>query len=274
MKSRTAPVHALLALVLALSAFCAAAAPPPDAPLAGYRLQVQTRVAGVQDNLSGLAYDARSGHVLAVVNRPAQLLVLDRAGKVLRRIDLHGFLDTEGVAVLGGDRVAVTEEAVNRIAIFRLPPPGTDRVDHADAHVLQLDLFKHGNNGFEGLAYDARSNCLWLVKEKAPRGLYTVCGPGTRALVISDRSGWLARIDAGTDLSGIAVDPASGHLLLLSDESKRITEIDRRGRLIAHCALGGPGEPVPPQPEGIVLDGHGHLYLVSEPDRFYRFGRD
>lgn len=264
----------LWTLGLLLVAACAGAVPSSDAGLAGYRLQMQTRVAGVKDNLSGLAFDAAGDRLLAVVNRPALLLVLDRDGTVQRRITLHGFVDTEGVAVLGGDRVAVTEEAANRIAIFRLPPPGTDRVEHTDAHVLQLDLFKHGNSGFEGLAYDARSNCLWLVKEKAPRGLYTVCGPGTRTLAITDRSGWLARIDAGTDLSGIAVDPASGHILLLSDEAKRITVIDRRGRPLSHRTLGGHGEPVPPQPEGIVLDGRGHLYVVSEPDRFYRFGRD
>jgi uncharacterized protein YjiK len=264
----------ILPMLGLLLAACAVAAPSPGNALAGYRLQMQVRVQGVDDNLSGLAYDAAGNRLLAVVNRPESLLVLDRDGKVQRRIALHGFVDTEGVAVLGGDRVAVTEEALNRIAIFRLPPVGTDRVDHADAQVLQLDLFKQGNSGFEGLAYDARSNCLWLVKEKAPRGLFTICGPGTRTLVISDRSGWLARIDAGTDLSGIAVDPASGHLLLLSDESKRITEIDRHGRVVAHRILGGANEPVPPQPEGIVLDGAGHLYVVSEPDRFYRFGRD
>jgi hypothetical protein len=45
MKRRTVAVHALL--VLALTTFCAMAAPPSDARLAGYRLQVHTRVAGV-----------------------------------------------------------------------------------------------------------------------------------------------------------------------------------------------------------------------------------
>lgn len=242
----------------------------------GWTLQVQARVDGVNDNLSGLAYDMRHHRLLAVVNRPTELLVLDTDGHVRRRIALQGFDDTEGVALLTDGRVAVTEEGRNQVAIFAMPAVGSDRVRHRDARIFRLDLFAHGNNGFEGLAYDARHDCLWLAKERKPRGLYQVCGllSGRRTLAVSDRSAWLAPAHAGTDLSGIEWDPASGDLLVLSDESRRITAIARGGRPVWQRTLGGADEPRPPQPEGITVDGRGHLYVVSEPNLFYRYGRD
>jgi uncharacterized protein YjiK len=216
---------ACLGLVLAgllLRSSCVLADPPSDA-LTGYHLQFQTRVRGVADNLSGLAFDPASGRLFAVVNRPATLLVLDRDGRVQRSIALHGFIDTEGVAVLGDGRVAVTEEALNQVAAFAIPAAGRDAVEHAQARILRLDLFARGNNGWEGLAWDSRHRCLWLVKERAPRGLYSVCTPDRRTLLIRDHGAWLGDANAGSDLSGIAVDPVAGHLLLLSDESARIT---------------------------------------------------
>lgn len=244
----------------------------PASALRGYRLQYRAVVEGVKDNLSGLAYDARSGHLLALVNRPATLLVLDTDGRVLRSVALRGFEDTEGVALLTDGRVAVTEEGRNTIAVFAMPEDGVDHVDHASAVSWSLGEFARGNNGFEGLATGRACGCVWVVKERKPRGLYKACSNGDAAYV-GDQSAWLRGANAGTDLSGIEFDPQSGHLLLLSDESARITEIDLRGRVLAHRSLGGAHEPRPPQPEGIAVDGKGRLYIVSEPNLFYRYSR-
>jgi uncharacterized protein YjiK len=260
---------ACLGLVLArllLRSPCVLADPPSDA-LAGYHLQFQTRVRGVADNLSGLAFDPASGRLLAVVNRPAILLVLDRDNRVQRSIALRGFIDTEGVAVHGDGRVAVTEEALNQIAAFAIPAAGRDAVDHAQARILRLDLFARGNSGCEGLTWHARHRCLWLVKARAPRGLYSVCTPDRRSLLIRDHGAWLEDADAGSDLPGIAVDPVTGHLLL-SDESAGITEIDLHRRVLEHRALHAQGSPHPPQPEGIALDGKGHLTWSANPIAF------
>ncbi|RAP56232.1 hypothetical protein BTJ49_14210 [Oleiagrimonas sp. MCCC 1A03011] len=265
--------HALICLMLALFVASGAQASSATGDLAGYRLQRQTRVQGVADNLSGLAYDARHDRLLAVVNNPSTLLVLDTDGRMLRRIALDGFEDTEGVALLADGRVAVTEEGRNQIAIFALPPKGIDRARHRDARIFRLDLFAHGNDGYEGLAYDARHDCFWMVKERRPRGLFQLCGllRGGTVQAITDHSAWLKVAHPGKDLSGIEFDAASGHLLLLSDESRRVTEIARGGKRIARRAL---DQAHPPQPEGIAVDGHGHLYIVSEPNLFYRYGRD
>lgn len=253
----------------------------PASALQGYRLDYHTVVQGVEDNLSGLAYDAKTGHLLAVVNRPETLLVLDTDGRILRRIVLHGFDDTEGVAIMHDGRIAVTEEGRNQITVFPMPAADVDQVDHAHAVTWPPVIgpvagADHGNDGLEGLATDGVHGCLWAVKERKPRGLYNTCRwrVGKFAGKFVDVSGWLADAHAGTDLSGIERDPVTGHLLLLSDESARITELDRHGRVIGHRSLGGAGEPRPPQPEGIAVDGHGHVYVVSEPNLFYRYARD
>ena len=194
--------HAVIFLMLALFVATGAQASSASGDLAGYRLQMHTRVQGVADNLSGLAYDARHDRLLAVVNHPSTLLVLDTNGRVLRRIALDGFEDTEGVALLADGRVAVTEEGRNQIAIFALPPAGTGRALHRDARIVRLDLFAHGNDGYEGLAYDARHDCFWMVKERRPRGLFQLCGLLRDGAVraITDHSAWLKAAHPGKDL--------------------------------------------------------------------------
>lgn len=267
----------MLPLALVLACIRPAPAAQTGSVLAGLRLQYQSTVKGVKDNLSGLAYDARTGHLLAVVNRPASLLVLDAEGRVLRRIALRGFEDTEGVALLRDGRVAVTEEGRNQITVFPMPGTGRGEVDYSAAQVWSLDVldqqFKPGNNGLEGLARDPRGHCMWTVKERAPRAMYKYCTSGRDATFVLDQSAWLVGAHVGTDLSGIEFDPRTGHLLLLSDESARVTEMDRHGHVVAQLDLDGAHGPRPPQPEGITVDGKGHLFIVSEPNLFYRYAR-
>ena len=61
---------------------------------------------------------------------------------------------------------------------------------------------------------------------------------------------------------------------MLSDESRLLLEVDRDGRPISSLSLlaGQHGlERSVPQAEGVALDDRGVLYLISEPNLFYRF---
>ncbi len=62
--------------------------------------------------------------------------------------------------------------------------------------------------------------------------------------------------------------PESGHLLVLSQESGKIVNIDRTGDVFNSLTiLPDPGNPlsVPAQQhEGLTMDGNGFLYVVSE----------
>ena len=80
-----------------------------------------------------------------------------------------------------------------------------------------------------------------------------------------------------TDLSAAHFDEQTGHLVLLSDESKRVMELDgNSGKLIGYRTLdsdfAGLGKAVP-HGEGMTFDDRGNLYIVSEPNLFYRFNR-
>ena len=80
----------------------------------------------------------------------------------------------------------------------------------------------------------------------------------------------------GSDLSSIAVHPASGNLLLLSDESAVIAEYTRAGELVGVLPLwrGLHGlQRAAPQPEGIALGPGDVIYAVSEPNLLYRLER-
>ena len=250
--------------------------------LSAYRMDIAGRRVEGADNLSGLAWDARRHRLAAVLNRPATLLLMDREGRVQARYRLRGFSDTEAVAALGDDWYAVTEEGRDQLAMFRVPPDGRGGgIDHARAMLLKLDLSPNdgGNAGFEGLAYDAADDALFVAKEHSPTRLYEVHGlaglrgqGALRGLSIRDRGDLLAPLRASDDLSSVEVDPRTHHLLLLSDEGQRVTEVSRDGVPMGQRLLDGrrAGEPPLAQAEGVAIDEQGVLYVVGEPDRFYR----
>jgi uncharacterized protein YjiK len=260
---------------------------PGGLTLSGYRMDIAGREIGDVKNLSGLAWDAQRGQLAAVLNRPATLLLLDREGRLQAHYRLRGFSDTEAVAALGDGWYAVTEEGREQLAMFRVPADGKDgegvtgEIQHAQAVVLGLDLSPDdgGNAGFEGLAYDMADDALFVAKEHSPTRLYEVRGLASlrgngelRGLSIRDRSGLLAPLRASDDLSSVEVDPRTHHLLLLSDEGQRVTELTRDGVPLGQRLLDGSaaGEPPLAQPEGVAIDGEGTLYVVGEPNRFYR----
>ncbi len=76
------------------------------------------------------------------------------------------------------------------------------------------------------------------------------------------------------DLSSLQFDPGTGHLLALSDQSRLVLELDDDGKPISSLSLlrgqHGLSRSVP-QAEGVAMDDQGRLYVVSEPNLFYRF---
>jgi len=249
--------------------------------LPGYRMELRgLAVEGVEQDLSGLAYDASADRLLAVTKNPRRILALDRNGGVLGEYPLENLSDPEGIAWLGGSRVAVVDERHGRIVVLTLPPaPGPIDADLAPS--LQLNLGDQRNDGLEGLGYDRRHDRLYAVKEHSPPRLYRITGLGraTRpggagrlSLQVEDLSPWLAPAAFATDLASVEFDPASGHILLLSEESNMILEIDAEdGSPLSLRALGSaPGDATVVQPEGLAIDERGTIYVVSEPNLFYR----
>jgi len=235
-------------------------------------------VEGLDDDLSALTYDPDRKTLFTVTNARSELIELSLDGRILRRVPLTGFGDPEAVEYVGPNSYVITDERLQRLILVHLDD-NTLFLDAADAEQLSLGIGLNGNKGFEGLAYDAAGQRLFVAKERDPMLIYEVHGfphqkPGRpyAVHVVQDRKRD-ARIFV-RDLSSLQFDERSGHLLALSDESRLVLELDARGQPLSTLSLrqGFQGlRATVPQAEGIAMDEAGTLYLVSEPNLFYVF---
>ena len=267
-------------------AACLAIAAPVQARAQGlglpdYAATIEARpVAGLARNLSGLTYSDASGTLFAAVNRPAALAELSLDGRLLRHVPLPAGWDAEGVAHLEADLFIIADEAGNRLHWVRVPPGGGAAI-HEGSISLRPGWITWPNRGFEGVEWDRRRAELLIVNEKWPRKVLLVGGLGRAGAApeITVRDWWPVRgAEAiGSDLASLAVHEDSGNLLLLSEESARITEYTRAGALASMLALtagaAGLARDVP-QPEGMAVGPDGAIYVVSEPNLFYRFSKE
>lgn len=255
---------------------------PPAAGLglADYQVSIEARpIAGVPTNASGLAFNAATGTLFMVVNRPPAVVELSTDGRLLRNMPVAGLSDLEGIAHLEGDLFALADEGSQQIFFARIGAQDS-ALDVGDVPSLRLAIDLTRNRGFEGLAWDRQRQQLLVVNEKSPRrvmaisGISPVDGRIGRHLDIRE---WTPseRISPDLhDLSSLSVHEPSGHLLLLSDESKLLAEYDAAGQRVGALALrrGEHGLAANVrQAEGVEFDAAGNLYVVSEPNLFYRF---
>lgn len=259
-------------------------APGQNIWLPAYQVAIDAKVVeqGL-GNLSGITYDYDRDRLLAITNGyPMELLELSKDGDVQARYPLVGFGDTEGLAYLGNARLAISDEQLQRLSVVSLPAH-PQPIDASQAQWITLGINPTANNkGFEGVTYDPRHDRLYAIKERGPRQLFEVSGlvealnGGALHLTINDRRDWVKRSVFATDLSDGYYDPRTGHLLVLSDQSKNITELNSNGRFVSirslRAGIGGLGRDAP-QPEGMTMDSTGNLYIVSEPNLFYRFSK-
>jgi uncharacterized protein YjiK len=235
-------------------------------------------VDGVEGSFVGLAYDPLQKRLWAVVNKPAALVALSLEGQVISTYPLKGISDVNGIAWMGGNRVALINGKRSRLFITEVPaePQALD-VTRAFSLVLKFGESEDSNYGYDGLGYDLKRDRLYIAKEHSPRALYRISGldnlqaSDSRGLRIENFSNWLDDIPFATDLSSVEVDPLTGRVFLLSEESQMIVQLDGdtgEGRGMLSLKPKG-GKPMP-RPEGIATDDTGNIYIVSEPNLFYR----
>jgi len=255
-------------------------APDKNIWLPDYKVAVEGKpIPGITD-MSGLAYDPDHDRILGITNGvPMEILALTRDGDLIERYPLIGFEDTEGIAYMGKGRVVIVDERQQRLHIFTLPETaGPIRADQTESLAIEINLSAH-NKGFEGVTYDPANDRIFAIKERDPRQLYSITGMlgsiGNRMQIrIKDLTSWVDRGVFSKDLSEGFYDPRTGHLLLLSEESSNLTELDQQGNFVSILslrALAGDLKRTLPQAEGMTMDNKGELYIVSEPNLFYRF---
>ena len=245
--------------------------------LPDYQVVIEAQpIAGLEDDVSALTYDPDRRSLFRVTNQKAELIELSLDGKVLRRIPLVGFGDAEAVEYIGPGTYVISDERAQRL--FKVHVDERTRwLDAADSEQLSLGLGLNGNKGFEGLAYDSQGRRLFVAKERDPLRILEITGfpSGEQRLnlQVADDLKRDRRLFV-RDLSSLQFDERSGHLLALSDESRLVVELDVDGRPISTLSLlrGMHGlKRSVPQAEGLAMDEAGELYLVSEPNLFYRF---
>lgn len=248
-----------------------------------YRVAVEARpIDGVDENASGLTYSDHTGTLFSITNKhPKSVLEIDTEGRLLRSIELEGTKDPEGITHVRDNIFAIVDEreqAVYRVEINA----DTTRIDVAQGARLGLSLGSSHNLGFEGVSWDSVGQRLFISQEKDPLRVLVISGlPEVLAgsgfdLQINDWRPAYADAPFMMDLSSLSLHEATGNLLLMSDESALIVEYDPDGKPVSMLPMWrgfhGLKQRVP-QAEGLALGPDGTIYVMSEPNLFYRFER-
>jgi len=245
--------------------------------LPGYTAVIQAKPlqGGIEgQETSDLAYNPVTRTLFTVTGKKPLLAELSLTGDVLRVIPLLGMSNPEGVAVLEGGNVAVTDERKNSLTIFHVDPQTREL---STEKLSSFDLGPRGkkNKGIEGIAWDPRQHRLVLGQERDPMALFSLTSDGGPSL-----NGALQPLPSDllmTNVSALSIDPRTGHTLVLSAESHLLLELDEKGEPISFISLlgglNGLHEKIP-RAEGVAIDEQGTIYMVSEPDLFYVFKRE
>lgn len=244
-----------------------------------YRVDIEAKeIAGIDDDLSGLTYNTETNTLFSVLNGHPLIVEIDLEGRLLRKIEVRGVEDMEGITHVEGNRYVIADESDQRLLLLEIGND-VDVLDAADAPQLRLGITANvRNKDFEGVSWDDRNRRLLVVKERNPLSIFEVTGfvddgPQQNLNVSKITPHKFSHIKL-RDFSSITYHDASGHLVLLSDESRMAAEYDFAGNAVGALALwrGFHGlQKNVPQAEGIAIGPDKRVYVVSEPNLFYVF---
>ncbi|WP_145253763.1 SdiA-regulated domain-containing protein [Pseudomonas sp. SJZ131] len=224
-----------------------------------------------KDEASDLAYNPQTKTLFAVMGKNPFLVELNLQGDVLRKMPLVGWSNPEGLTVMANGLIAITDEREHMLSIVKVD---------ADTRELQRDNFpkydlgtsEDQNKAFEAVAWDSRNQQLLLGEERPP-ALFTWKSDGSQTLSGDKQKLASNELDI-RNLSALAIDPRTGHTLVLSADSHLLLELDETGEQVSFMTLLGGFNGLKktiPRAEGVTMDEAGTLYIVSEPNLFYRF---
>ena len=191
------------------------------------------------------------------------------------------FYDPEGLTYIGNNQFVFSEERDRQAVLFTYVAGGI--LTRADAKTVKLGTFVQ-NIGIEGISFDPFTGGFICAKEKDPIGIFqtgidfangtaTNGSPTTENSVNLFDPALLGVIDiadvfALSNLPTLNGQPNFGNLLVLSQESAKILNVDRTGHILSSLTIvsdpGNPLDVVAQQHEGITMDRNGNIYTVSE----------
>lgn len=221
---------------------------------------------------SAVTWNWDTNTLFVIGDEGTALVEVSRTGQLLGSMQLTGYGDPEGLAYVGQGKFVIAEERT-RVASKLGYAAGTSFA-YAAAQNVKLGT-TIGNIGHEGLSYDTVHDNFVFVKEKQPLGIFQTridfstgtASNGAPTTVMPTNLfhpallGLLDIADVASlsNVSALAGSASAGNLLVLSEESGKVLEVDRNGTILGRLDVG-----VPAQHEGITVDAKGNIYLVSE----------
>ncbi|MHC8302846.1 SdiA-regulated domain-containing protein [Pseudomonas sp. ZS1P83] len=224
-----------------------------------------------KDEASDLAYDPQTKTLFSVMGKNPFLVELTLQGDVLRKMPLVGWSNPEGVTVMGNGLLAIVDEREHMLSIVKVDAD-TRELNIANFPKYDLGPSKDQNKAFEAIVWDSRNHQMLLGEERPP-ALFAWKSNDGQTLAGDKQKLANDELDI-RNLSALAIDPRTGHTLVLSADSHLLLELDEKGEQVSFMTLLGGFNGLKktiPRAEGVTMDDAGTLYMVSEPNLFYRF---
>ncbi len=246
-----------------------------------YEVVIEAKpIAGVEKNLSDITYNPETNSLFGVVNKPPSVIEISLDGQLKRLIPIQGLSDVEGIEYIKHSHFVITDE--NEHSVYNIHIDGTtSEISLDSSQGFILGKIPKKNYGLEGVSWDEKRQILLVANEKYPANVTAISGfsnyknsPERSNLSVET---WLNSYSSSffsTDISGIAFHQSSSTIWILSDESQLLLGLKQNGRAFRLLPFwrgySGLSNSIP-QPEGIAFGPANELYVVSEPNLFYKF---
>ncbi len=259
-----------------------------------YDLPEPTRTTAPANSLlaqevSAVTYNVDTDTLFVVGDGGTSIVQVSKIGELIDSMTLApgsspqgtDFYDPEGLTYVGGGKFVLIEERDRQANLFTYAPGTT--LTKSKVQTVKLGTTV-GNIGIEGISYDPQTNGFVAVKEITPEGIFQTnidfaAGTASNGSPTTVNSVNLfdpalagladfADVYALSNVSALNGKADSSHLLVLSQESGKIVNIDRNGKIFSSLTIASDAEnplSVPDQQhEGLTVDKNGLLYVVSE----------
>ncbi|BAY07756.1 SdiA-regulated domain-containing protein [Calothrix sp. NIES-2098] len=259
-----------------------------------YDLPEPTRTAAPANSLlakeaSAVTYNWDTDTLFVVGDGGTSIVQVTKTGQLINSMTLAPgsspqgteFYDTEGLTYVGNGKFVLTEERYRQANLFTYVAGGT--LQRSDVQTVKLGTTV-GNIGIEGISYDPLTSGFIAVKELNPEGILQTgidfnAGTATNGSPTTDNSTNLfnpalanladfSDVFALSNLPALSGTPDYNNLLILSQESGKIVNIDRSGNIQSSLTIiGDPDNPLSVTDqtnEGLTMDRNGILYVVNE----------
>ncbi|TNE61534.1 MAG: hypothetical protein EP344_06030 [Bacteroidetes bacterium] len=240
-----------------------------------YRLGAPSRIINLESEdlreISGLSLSDTPGLFCAISDEKGEVLFVDSqgGGAIKRRVMFKEKGDFEGIEKVGKFLYAVKSNGdIYKVTRWQKNKP---KIREYETRLSKTD-------DVEGLGYDKKRHALLVAckgdpekpdirpvysfdlrtKQLSPKPVFTIDPKEVNALIPYDDDDKKHYFSS----SGIAVHPLTGDVYVISTALKRMVVLDYRSGKIRYAAR--LNKKLLPQPEGIVFDELGNLYISSE----------